>query len=315
MHRITPVVCAALIGVTGSIGLAAPRQDSDRPFGVICQPPECDLKRSIPVSVEGPLDSAPQLIDLVRSTPVSAFAGDVRGGTIDQWLAAVLAAYTDPVRPDFLSWSLTFCEDRQSAVPRAGPDLCVDATAVLAEEKIVTVRIAIADGTSTLDGRTGWKLRPPAIDDIYIERLANSLPVDSLHVARLGEIVTSLERAPDKWPAVDLKSSVRWAPARWNPEDVVQFTITIENAGDRDADRAHVNVLIGAAHEGTSDEIRRDWFPRVPAHGKRELVVSARLPRGTGIVHVSVEPAPGPKRFREANPADNETTIAVEPAK
>ena len=60
-------------------------------------------------------------------------------------------------------------------------------------------------------------------------------------------------------------------------------------------------------------EVRREWFPRVPAKGRMGFEMSARLPRGDAIAQVSVRPGPGLKIILESNPDDNDTTVVVGP--
>jgi hypothetical protein len=176
------------------------------------------------------------------------------------------------------------------------------------------VVLAVAEGKSSLDGRTGWRLHEPRVRDISIGRTGeNSAVDDSLDVAALGVLEQQLQKRDDEWPSVDFKSAVTMTPSSWMPGDVVRFTFWIENVGKRDAERAWVSVLIGVAPSDGQEsiEIRREWFPRVAANGRVAFDVSARLPRGDAMVHLSVRPGPTMKRVVETNPGDNDTSTVV----
>ena len=58
---------------------------------------------------------------------------------------------------------------------------------------------------------------------------------------------------------------------------------------------------------GGQKEIRREWFPRIPAGTSASLDLFARPPRGDATVMVSTATTHGFKRIRETNPGDNDT--------
>lgn len=84
----------------------------------------------------------------------------------------------------------------------------------------------------------------------------------------------------------------------------MRFSIWVENAGTRDADRASVRVLIAPSDGDAAIQIHRDWFPEVPAGRRVGFEISARLPRGDVIVHVNAQAG-------ETNLKDNETTVVL----
>jgi hypothetical protein len=172
--------------------------------------------------------------------------------------------------------------------------------------------IAVAEGRSALDGRTAWAQSTPSIRDIYIEHKEEGA-VDTLDVPKLSALTSQLQVPHEKWPAVDLRSAVTWSPQKWSPGDIVRFVIWVENVGGRDAERAEVQVLLAISplQDDEMMEIRRSWFPRVAAGQRVGFEISARLPRGDAIVHINAGAGPNPKRIREANPDDNDTTVVV----
>ncbi len=49
----------------------------------------------------------------------------------------------------------------------------------------------------------------------------------------------------------------------------------------------------------------------IPAGGSVSFEISAQLPRGEAIAHVSVSSGPSLATIRESNPDDNDTTVVV----
>jgi hypothetical protein len=290
---------------------SAQTQNSDL---TICQPPDCDLRRSLPISFEAPLATQEFFKHVAKETLVSSL-DFLPALTLEEWLSATLAPYIEISRAPFADWMLSFCTERQSAVPRAGPDLCVEVRAPISVSKTVVLMVQVAEGRSSLDGRTGWQAQLPTVHEIYVEHHESGNTVDSLDVPKLSALAALLQLEPEKWPSVDLRSAVTLSPQRWSAGDMVRFGIWVENVGKRDADRAHVQVLVGIAPAGGGDviEIRRHWFPRVPAGQRVAFEIPARLPRGDATVVVSVGGVHGPKRVREANPDDNDTIVLVGP--
>lgn len=297
---------------TGSASQITAQGVAVKPEGIICQTPRCDVRRSLPISVLGPLEYNDELVQLVQNTSASSLDASLPLMPFFAWLQATLEPRLGAGGPGVVTWSLGFCDDRRSAIPRAGPDLCVDASARLGETLSVMISVGVAHGQSALDGTTRWRLHDPVLHDAFLERHNQNLSqVDSLDIGALGDLAARIDQQDDKWPTVDLKTAVTWTPARWRPGDVVTFTIWVENVGKRDADRAAVSVLLGVAQDERSTEIRREWFPRVKANERIGFEVSTPLPRGDALIHVSAQPGPGRKRMTDANPDNNDTTLVV----
>jgi hypothetical protein len=308
----------------------AAQDTSERPDGIICQTPDCELRRSLPKEgLAAPLNAADVLVDPVKTTLASDLDPRLPASPFEQWLYTLLYPAMAANRTSVADWPLGFCEERQSAIPGAGPDLCVEVSAPLLLElgaprggglpvelgqRVVKILIRVADGVYAPGGRTGWIPRPPQIQKIYIERLEGLQAIDSLDVTSLAELESQLAVPFDRWPTVDLESSIAWTPEKPVPGDIVTFRITVENRGKRDAERASVHLLLGVSLpccDQNVKEIRREWFPHVPAGGSMSFEISAQLPRGDAIASVSVSPGPSLAKVREANAGNNDTMVVV----
>jgi hypothetical protein len=293
----------------------APAQDtSEKPEGIICLQPACEIMKSLPASIEGPLQAEAFLVDRARGTPTTLLDPRLPEMTFAQWLYRALQLELARPYEYFADWSLAFCDERASAFPRAGPDLCVEVSVPVQDDRVVKVMIAVAEG-QTVNGQTGWQEIVPVIHDVYIERMEGPVHViDSLDVGTLADLPERLRLPFKQWPTIDLKSAIVWSPKTPAPGDVVRFTIAVANAGRRDADRAAVSILIGIPQADGEElkEIRREWFPRVAAGTEQRLDISATLPRGDAMVSVHVD-IKTIKRAREINVKDNDSTAVLLP--
>jgi hypothetical protein len=337
-HARSALALLALISPLGPVSLepvpASGQDVSERPDGIICQVPDCDLRRSLPKpGLAVPLEAQEALIERLKNTLVSDLDPRLPGAPLEEWLWAHLYPRMELNRKTVADWSLGLCEERTGAVPGAGPDLCVEIStpllvelgaprggglSVLVGQRVIKMSIAVASGVFAPDGRTSWTATRPRIEKIYIERQQDMRTTDSLDVASLAELESQCTRPFDEWPTVDFKSAIVWRPEKPLPGDVVTFRITVENKGKRDAERAAVHLLLGVSLPccGQSvKEIRREWFPHIPPGGSVSFEISAQLPRGDAIAHVSVSPGPTLAAVRESNADDNETTVVVGPEK
>jgi uncharacterized repeat protein (TIGR01451 family) len=138
------------------------------------------------------------------------------------------------------------------------------------------------------------------------------MALDSLDVVSLSALEDSLRRPFAEWPTVDLKTEVTWSPRTPKPGEVVQFTFSVTNLGRRDADRAEVTIFISMPlnNEDLKD-IRRHWFPRVPAGKTVTLGISARLGRGDATIVAQAAAKETFKRVRETNGEDNDVVAEI----
>ena len=297
--------------------LARAQDTSGKADGIICREPECDIRKSLPGTVTGPLQAEPFLVERVRNTPASALDSRLPAVTLELWLFLKLQPYFARTYEPFVDWSLSFCDEPKSAFPRAGSDLCIQAKVPIVGDRLVNVHIAVAAGSTSAAGETGWKEIAPYLRDIYIERLdperaLEQHAVDSLDVKTLADLESRMRLPFDQWPTVDFRTAVTWVRETPEPDNLVRFRISVENRGQRDADRAAVSVLLSIPQfTGKPTEIRREWFPRVPAGETARLEIFARVPRGDATVIVSAATTHGFKRVREINSNDNDTVMHI----
>jgi hypothetical protein len=278
---------------------------------VICQPPDCDISRSLPIPLEAPLEAQDAVIALVKDIAATVLDPDLPAIPFQDWLLGTLVPNLEIQRSEPAGWSMIFCAERRRAVPFSGLDLCVEIEAPITVSRTVMIVIQVAEGHSPLGGRTGWIQHPSFVREIYIQHREDGV-ADSLDVARLSGLWALLRVPLELWPAPDFRSAITWSPQVWKPGDLVRFGIWVENVGKRDAHRAELRVLVATSpSEGNGMiEVRRAWFPRVPAGKRVGFEISAHLPRGDAIVSVTVMPS-NHTRMREINPDDNDTTVLV----
>jgi hypothetical protein len=298
--------------------LSVAQDTSEKADGIICLVPECDLRTSLPRSVSGPLEAESFLVERVRNTPTSVLHSGLPPITFEAWLFSTLQRHLARAHEPFADWSLSFCDEPKSAVPRAGPDLCIHVKVPIVGERLVNVHVGVATGRTSVAGETVWKEIVPTVRDIYVERLdpervLEQHAVDSLDVETLANLESDIRQPFDQWPTVDFKSTVSWARETPQPDTLVRIRISVENKGRRNADRAAVSVLVSIPQEnGEHKEIRREWFPRIPAGTSASLELFARLSRGDAMIIVSTNTTHGFKRIRETNPGDNDTVGHIE---
>ena len=262
-------------------------------------------------SLTGPSsDDTAEMLETVRRMPASALDSRLPSVAFDQWLLVTLSGEVESVRPQFVDWTTTFCDDTRTLLPRPGTELCAAAILPLSSEKTAEVLIAIGNGSLGANGRTRWRQRQPSLRKIYIERLQNGSPIDSLVVPSLAALAEWARLPVDRWPSIDLDTAVTWRPIGPTPGDVVHFTCFVGNVGTRDSEHASIEILIGVDRNGDNVEIRRKWFRRVPAGGRVQFDLFVPLPEGRAIVVVNVDPGPG-KMIAEPNGDNNETVVVV----
>ena len=193
--RSTAALLTATVVLAISDGAMLAQNKPEPPDGTICQPPQCDIRRSLPIPLEGPLEAVPALVAFVKATSVDLLSPQLPGMTLDEWLVGTLLPYTDLQRPWPAGWTLTFCDEHRSAIPRAGPDLCVEASVPISYSRTVMLLIAVAEGRVGGDGLVGWIQHTPSIRDIYIEYREEGA-VETLDVATLSALPPLLQIPP-----------------------------------------------------------------------------------------------------------------------
>ncbi len=291
--------------------LALAQDVSERPDGVICRQPECDIRKSSPPNFDFPYQAAEALVNRVKRMPVSALDRRLPRIPFERWLREVLEAYVPYIRENFGAWGLSYCDEPAAAFPTVGADLCVEIGVDLLEKKSVNVIVGVAAG-STSYGQTSWKEIAPVVRTIHIGRRDEKGDHDSLDVKTLSDLEAQARLPIEQWPAVDLKTTISYTPSRPSPGQVVRFTITISNSGPRDADRAHADIYIGIPDEAQNmKEIRRDWFPRVPSGKTVSVDISATLGRGDATIIVNTTPHGVGLYARERNDTDNDAIAEI----
>ena len=287
----------------------APAQDvSEVPDGVICRPPECDVRKTHPPHAGFPYEASEPLVNRVKRTPASALGSRLPRMPFETWLSQALEAHLPYIGQRFANWGLSYCEEPASAHPTVSADLCVEVEVPLMEKKTASVIVGVATAR-TVNGLTSWKEIVPVVRRIYIAQRDEKGRHDSLDVKTLSDLEAQAALPADQWPTVDLKSSITFSPGKPLRGQPVRFTISISNAGLRDADRAHVNIYLGIPDDNQEmKEIRRDWFPRVPAGRTVSFDISATLGRGDATIMVNTR-AFGP--VREGNEKDNDAVAEI----
>ena len=291
--------------------LALAQDVSERPNGVICRQPECDLTKSLPFHAEFPLHIQEDLIARVKNMPASVLDAGLPAIPFDLWLLRTLEGQLSRTPDVFPDWSPTFCDEPARAIPGVGPDLCVEISVPLEESKVAKLFVGVAAGHIAYGLVVSWSDIEPDVRDIYIERFDNQTMVDTLDVKRLSDLEAQVRLPVQEWPAVDLKTTITFSPALPLPGQQVRFTVTIANTGPRDAARAQVDIYIAIPDRDQNiKEIRRDWFPSVPAGKTVSLEISATLGRGDATIMASTEPFQH-RRAREVNPKDNNALVEI----
>jgi len=90
----------------------------------------------------------------------------------------------------------------------------------------------------------------------------------------------------------------------------VHVSVFVGNVGRRSLDRAAVSVLVSPCCANAS-EVRREWFPPIPAGKWVRLDLVVSLPNGAGMAAVSARPGPSIKAAHESQPQNNETIVLI----
>ena len=309
----TPAAIVLVLLVAPPLTLA--QDTSERPDGVICRQPECDIRRSLPLHIQGREEAEAELVQRVKDTPASTLEAGLPQLAFESWLFLTLRDAARGGDHPFSHWSLSFCDERASATPRAGPDWCVEVRVPAADGRVVNIYVRVTS-TENVDGRPEWRAIVPVVHDIFIEREQDSRTLDSLDVSGLLDIPDRLRLPFDEWPIVDLKTTVTWSPQQPRPGQVVRFTFSIANLGGRDAHRAEITIYISVPQNNELKEIRRSWFPRIPAGTTVSLDISVQLGRGDATIVAQAAPKETFRRMRAVdadavNTADDEVVVEI----
>jgi hypothetical protein len=301
LSRVSALVLLSLLLVVAN---ATAQDTSERPEGVVCREPECDLRRSLPRNLDLPFEQHALYVERVQNTPASSLDPALGNVPFDVWLHANLQGYrwAGPGE-SFAFWALTYCDSASSAFPLAGgPDLCVEVSVPIVGDRQVLVLVRVGE-VDTQSAVPRWRDILPVVHDVYINRLQEHAEIDSLDVPSLSAIHARLALRFDDWPTVDLKTTVSWTPLV--PGTTARFTITVANVGHRDLDRALVNIYLAIPlNNEDMKEIRRDWWPGIPAGKAVSFDISARIGRGDVSIVADAVPKSA-KRVREINSEDN----------
>ena len=184
MIRIPAVIVLVLL-VAPPLTLA--QEISERPDGVICRQPECDIRRSLPLHLQGREEAEAEFVQRVKDTPASTLEAGLPQLAFEAWLFLTLRDEARGGDHPFSYWSLSLCEERASAIPRAGPDWCVEASVPAAESKVVKILVRVTS-PEIVNGLPQWRAIVPVVHDIYIDREQDTRTLDSLDVVALRDI-------------------------------------------------------------------------------------------------------------------------------
>jgi hypothetical protein len=168
------------------------------------------------------------LLQNVLATPVSTFDGRLPPIRLDDWLFATLAPRVEVLRTPLVDWDVTFCHayadgPNPSIVTASGPELCAKGSIRVSAERNIHLVILVANAVR---GARAWHPTPPAMRDVYIERMKELSPTDSFDVSDLGGLPDLLQVPFDQWPKVRFKTEIVWDPPKPLPGDTVRFSIT-----------------------------------------------------------------------------------------
>jgi len=257
----------------------------------------------------GPVVQA-AVLQSVQTTLASALDPVLPTIAFEHWLFVTLAHLVEVPRTRFADWMVTFCDDRRSNVPGPATELCVEAVVPLTAEKQVHVIVAGGHLAAVAESTLRWRLQPPELRDVYVERMEGPKAIDSLDVAALGDLADSLRTPFNQWPTTDLAVAIAAKPTTPAPGQLVRFTVTVRNVGQRAIDRAWASVMIGGSGTG-GDDIYRDWFPHLAAGESGSFDIVVPVPTGHAIAAATVKPADGHKVVRESNPENNDAMVVV----
>jgi hypothetical protein len=266
---------------------------------------------------DGPTQTA--LLRNVQATPALVFDPDLPAIPLDAWLWQTLAPLLNNVPLQLVDWNLTLCLDPLSTIPDLGSQLCATGTVRLSADRNVQIVILVADGVPgprlIVDGVPGptagpphWRATSPALRDVYIERVKDSRPIDSLDVPALGALPQLLNRPFEQWPTVGFETAIAWDPPAPAPGDTVRFSISIRNPGKRAAVRASITIVITTCCG--NDEFRHEWSPLIAAGQAVFAGLAIPLPDGRAMAMVEVRPLSRDKVVRESD-EDKPSALAL----
>ena len=172
LNRVSPLVLLALCLASCCPGYATAQDTSERPEGVVCREPECDLRRSLPRNLDLPFEQHAFYVERVQNTPASSLDPALGNVPFDVWLHANLQGYrwAGPGE-SFASWELTYCDSASSAVSaRGGPDLCVEVNVPVVGDRQLQCVVRVGE-VDTHSAMPRWRDILPEVHDIYINRL------------------------------------------------------------------------------------------------------------------------------------------------
>ena len=161
LKRTTAVLLMTLLAPA----LARAQDTSERPEGTICIQPQCDIRKSLNVDFDlAPAEAQAPLVHRVKSAPVSVFSPGFPHIEFELWLFQALERHLQRRHEHFADWSLSNCDEPAKAVPSIGPDLCVEVSVPLIENRVVKIMMGVATG-HVVNGQTGWQEIGPELRD------------------------------------------------------------------------------------------------------------------------------------------------------
>ena len=252
------------------------------------------------------------LLETVLATPASAFDPGLPPIPLETWLFVTLAPRAEIVRPRFVDWRVTFCGAyaqgaNPSIVTATGPELCAMGTVEFSAERSVQLVVNVADAVRDV---LTWRPIVPSLREVYIERMNDVARIDSLDVAKLGDLPDMLQLPFDQWPQLDFDSEITWDPPRPVPGQSVRFSMLVRNTGKRAADRAWITILIAPCCDRRL-EVHRDWFPKIAPGASVRVDWQLPLPEGRAIATVSVRRGPSATLVRETHQERRSAAVFV----
>jgi hypothetical protein len=254
------------------------------------------------------------MLQRVRSTLASTLDETLPSIPVESWLFETVAPRIDGSHPYRVDWRVTFCgpyaqEPNPEVVTATGPELCAAAAVRLSSDRAVHLLVLVARASrDTL----AWYATQAEMRDVYIERLSDERPIDSLDVPRLADLSSRLAVPHEAWPAVRFESSVEWDPPTAMPGETARVRIAVRNIGGRLADRAWIELLISACC-GDALEVRRNWFPRIAPGQTVTVEYEVPLPEGVALASVSVRLGPSNKVAHQLDRDKSEAAAAIGP--
>jgi hypothetical protein len=257
---------------------------------------------------QGPTRTA--LLESVQATSASVFDPKLPAIPLEKWLSLTLGPFVEVVYAELVVWQVRLCLDPLAQLMDSGSQLCVRATVALSEDRNVQLVFLVADSArGAAGGPPEWRPTGPSLRDVYIERLRNSRPFDSLDVPALGALSQLLNTPFEQWPMVDFETTVTWDPQNPAPGDIVRFSISVRNTSKRSVERVQVEIVIGSCCANAT--VRQQWFTPIAAGQSVRVDGKIPLPEGRALGFVTATPFQRDKIVRESDPGKPSTDFAV----